>query len=66
MRYIDVTELDTIHARYNVPDSLRSCHTAVIDGYVLEGHVPAPEIRRLLRERPEITGLAVAGMPSSA
>ncbi|WP_447953487.1 DUF411 domain-containing protein [Sphingopyxis chilensis] len=47
-----------------VPDALRSCHTMEIEGYVIEGHVPAREIARLLRERPEgVRGLAVAGMP---
>ena len=46
-----------------VPAQLQSCHTAIVDGYVIEGHVPVPEIERLLRERPDITGLAVPGMP---
>ena len=44
------------------PDQ-RSCHTAIIDGYVIEGHVPAKEIARLLREQPDAVGLAVPGMP---
>lgn len=46
-----------------VPSSMESCHTAVIDGYVIEGHVPAEDIRRLLRERPAAVGIAVPGMP---
>lgn len=46
-----------------VPARLRSCHTAVIDGYVIEGHVPAADVKRLLVERPEAKGLAVPGMP---
>ena len=47
-----------------VPDDLRSCHTMVVDEYVIEGHVPAADIARLLRERPDgVQGLAVAGMP---
>lgn len=46
-----------------VPARLYSCHTAQIDGYFLEGHVPAEDIRRLLDERPDAAGLAVAGMP---
>ena len=46
-----------------VPDKFRSCHTAEIDGYFIEGHVPADDIRRLLRERPEALGLSVPGMP---
>ena len=49
--------------RFGVPGSLGSCHTAVVDGYVVEGHVPADVIQRLLTERPDVTGIAVAGMP---
>lgn len=47
----------------NVPDNLTSCHTAVIDGYVIEGHVPANDIKRLLKDKPNVTGLSVPGMP---
>lgn len=46
-----------------VPDELRSCHTGLIDGYAIEGHVPAADIKRLLAERPAGKGLAVPGMP---
>lgn len=46
-----------------VPSALRSCHTAEVGGYVVEGHVPAADVRRLLRERPKVAGIAVAGMP---
>jgi hypothetical protein len=46
-----------------VPRALQSCHTAVVEGYVIEGHVPADLIDRLLRERPSVVGLAVPGMP---
>jgi len=46
-----------------VPRALQSCHTAVVEGYVIEGHVPADVIDRLLRERPSVVGLAVPGMP---
>ena len=46
-----------------VPQRMVSCHTGLIDGYVIEGHVPADDIRRLLRERPDAVGLAVPGMP---
>lgn len=53
-------------ARYGVPDALGSCHTAVIEGYAIEGHVPAREIKRLLAERPRARGLAVPGMPAGA
>ena len=50
-------------AALGVPAELRGCHTATIDGYVIEGHVPAADIRRLLVERPKAIGLAVPGMP---
>lgn len=46
-----------------MPDKLASCHTGVIDGYVIEGHVPAREVKRLLAERPQALGLAVPDMP---
>jgi hypothetical protein len=46
-----------------MPAKLGSCHTAVINGYVIEGHVPAEDIKRLLREKPKALGLAVPGMP---
>lgn len=49
-----------------VPDDLASCHTARVGGYVLEGHVPADDVRRLLAERPQARGLAVPGMPQDA
>ena len=50
-------------ARLGVPDRLGSCHTAQVGGYALEGHVPARDIQRLLKERPKAVGLAVPGMP---
>jgi hypothetical protein len=49
-----------------IPPSLSSCHTAQIDGYIIEGHVPAPVIKRFLTERPAAIGLAVPGMPVGA
>lgn len=49
--------------RLGVPAQLGSCHTALVDGYVIEGHVPASEVQRLLRERPPAVGLVVPGMP---
>jgi hypothetical protein len=59
----DVYDMTEIKNRYHVPLELQSCHTAIVDGYVIEGHVPVTEINRLLSERPNIIGLAVAGMP---
>lgn len=55
-------DMTAIKDRYGVPDKARSCHTAVIDGYVIEGHVPAADIRQVLAQRPAIKGLAVPGM----
>lgn len=57
------TLLMTYKAEVGVPQRLISCHTGMADGYVLEGHVPAADIRRLLAERPDAIGLAVPGMP---
>ena len=62
-KIVDVANLAPIKERLGVPPALASCHTAEIDGYVIEGHVPASAIRRLLAERPPASGLAVPGMP---
>ena len=59
----DVNDLNKIKRDFQVPAELQSCHTAIVDGYILEGHVPVSEIERLLKERPPIAGLAVPGMP---
>jgi hypothetical protein len=58
-----VNDLTPTARRLGVPDDLRSCHTASVGGYAVEGHVPAADIRRLLRERPAAAGIAVPGMP---
>lgn len=55
-----------MEARRKVPQSLRSCHTATVEGYIVEGHVPAVVIQRLLRERPKVVGIGVAGMPAGS
>ena len=62
-RVVEVQAINAVKARLGVPPELRSCHTAEIDGYLLEGHVPAEAIARLLAERPKARGLAVPGMP---
>jgi hypothetical protein len=62
----DTSAMTGIKQARGVPEALWSCHTAVIDGYVIEGHVPAADISRLLTERPQARGLAVPGMPQSA
>jgi hypothetical protein len=59
----DVQDLTAVKDRYDVPLALQSCHTAIVDGYIIEGHVPVAEIERLVTERPDIAGLAVPGMP---
>ena len=58
----DVADVAPIKARYGVPAALHSCHTAVVGGYAIEGHVPADLVARLLRERSAVAGLAVPGM----
>ena len=62
----DVADLQAIKAANGVPDALQSCHTATVGGYVVEGHVPAADVRRLLAERPRAKGLAAPGMPPSS
>jgi len=59
----DMADLEFVKKAAGVPDELQSCHTAIIDGYTIEGHVPASAIDQLLRERPAVKGLAVPGMP---
>ena len=61
---IDHPDMRAVKAEHGVPAQLQSCHTAIVEGYVIEGHVPAADIERLLAERPTgVTGLAVPGMP---
>ncbi|WP_420455001.1 DUF411 domain-containing protein [Rubrivirga sp.] len=63
---VDVRDRDDMAAvkdSLGVPSDLASCHTGVVDGYVVEGHVPAEQVARLLEERPEARGLSVPGMP---
>lgn len=66
LRMENVEDMDALKAGYEVPDDAWSCHTAVADGYVFEGHVPLEAVNRVLAERPEITGIAVPGMPSGS
>ncbi len=63
VRVTEMEDLAPLKARHGVTDDLASCHTGLIGGYVVEGHVPAADVARLLKERPEATGLAVPGMP---
>lgn len=61
----DVTQAELVERKreLGVDSALAACHTALVDGYIVEGHVPAADIRRLLAERPAIAGIAVPGMP---
>ncbi len=59
----NVRDLMTIKVDGGVPTSASSCHTAIVDGYIVEGHVPADQVKRLLAERPAVAGIAVPGMP---
>ena len=56
-------DMDSIKVEHGVQPQLASCHTALIDGYVIEGHVPAQDIQRLLKDKPAIKGLTAPGMP---
>jgi hypothetical protein len=62
----NLPDLAAIKAKHRVPAELQSCHTSLVGGYVIEGHVPAEDIKRLLRERPAIVGLAAPGMPAGS
>jgi hypothetical protein len=62
----DDDDMDTVKDNLGVPRELRSCHTSQVEKYILEGHVPAEDIQRLLAERPKVAGLAVPGMPRSS
>lgn len=59
----EVQDLTAIKVEHQVPLTMQSCHTALIDGYIIEGHVPVADIERLLTERPDVVGIAVPGMP---
>ncbi len=56
-------DMEAVKAQYGIPENLASCHTALVDGYIIEGHVPADDVKRLLKERPQVAGLTAPGMP---
>jgi hypothetical protein len=63
----ETTDMAAVKSRYHVGGNLASCHTSVVGGYVIEGHVPAADVKRLLAEKPKnVVGLAIPGMPQSA
>lgn len=66
VKVVETRDLNNIRRRLGVPADLGACHTAEVGGYIVEGHVPAIAIMRLLEERPDATGLAVAGMPAGS
>ena len=59
----NTSDVYPIKQKYGLPRGMGSCHTAVVDGYIIEGHVPASDVKRFLAEKPNATGLAVPGMP---
>lgn len=63
---VDVNNMNSIKAEYKIPHGLGSCHTSIIGDYVVEGHVPAESITKLLEEKPDIAGIALSGMPSGS
>ena len=60
---IQTDDMEAIKQKHNIPAELASCHTAIIDGYVIEGHIPADDIKRFLRKKPNWKGLTVPAMP---
>lgn len=62
----DTSDVSGVKRAARVPEGLYSCHTAFVNGYVIEGHVPAEDIQRLLKDKPRIAGIAVAGMPAGS
>lgn len=63
VRTVDTDDLNGVKREMGIPAALASCHTVVVGSYLVEGHVPASDIKRLLRDRPRVRGLAVPGMP---
>lgn len=62
----NLADLNEVKVKYGVPANLQSCHTSLVGGYVIEGHVPAEDVQRLLKEKPAIVGLAAPGMPAGS
>ncbi len=63
VQVVDMDNVNSVKDYYGIPQELSSCHTGIVEGYAIEGHVPADDIQRLLEERPEAIGLSVPGMP---
>lgn len=63
IKEVKIENMEAVKQKYNVPEKQASCHTAIIDGYVIEGHVPAADIKRFLKQKPSLLGLSVPEMP---
>jgi hypothetical protein len=63
VRTTDINDLSQIKKSRGIPADVQSCHTSVVNGYIVEGHVPAADVHRMLKEKPAIAGIAVGGMP---
>lgn len=63
---VPVDDIMAVKAKHGVPDAVMSCHTSLVGPYVVEGHVPFEPIRRLLKQKPKLKGIGVAGMPAGA
>lgn len=59
-------DMDSIKKKYNIPEDMLSCHTSIVDGFVVEGHVPLEAINQLLDEKPAINGIALPNMPAGS
>jgi hypothetical protein len=66
VKVVDTEDMASVKNRLGVPDRLASCHTTMAGGYFIEGHVPAADIKRLLAQKPNATGIAVPGMPAGS
>lgn len=64
VKEIQTEDMDAIKRQHGVPDMLKSCHTARVGGYVVEGHVPAEDVKNLLKKAPAVLGVSVPGMPA--
>jgi len=63
IKQTNMTSMGSIKTKYNIPDEMQSCHTGVVGKYFIEGHVPIEAINKLLKEQPDIDGIALPGMP---
>jgi hypothetical protein len=63
VKAVDVDDIDAVKREHGVPADATSCHTGIVNGYVVEGHVPADAVQKMLKDKPSIAGIAVPGMP---